>query len=466
MALWKDVGGIRRRGARPKFTAAMPSEYEEKILDALKLWEGKLVRNQMKYRYYCGKNVLKDFGISIPPQLLDIETVVGWPQKAVDAMAVRSRFDGFKATDEVTQAALDAISERSRLRVKYRQAAQSALIHSCCFATVTVDESGSPRIDLYSAEQAAARWDEAKGRIAYGIVIDEFKDGIPTMITLHDEDAVIRTWDTGLGFWDYSVEHIGMGRPTIESLAYRPTFRRPFGQSRISRAVMSLTDSAVREALRTEVSAEFFTSPQKYLLGIDPNAFAETTRWEAYIGNIMAVSRDENGDLPQFGQLAQGSMQPHTDYMRALAARFSGETNVPISTLGIIHDQPASAEAIYAASEPLIIECEDFNDNARDTLKTIAAMALAVIADRPLDELDAASLDFTANFRNPAVPSIVSMADANVKLAAAVPNYAGTDVFWKNVGFAEDMRREVESEIDEKASAAAQNAAMTAIFGA
>lgn len=468
MSLWQNLGGYRhRRGTAPKFSDAIPQEYADMIEDALDLWESKLFRNQIKYRYYCGKNVLKDFGISIPPQLLNIETVVGWPQKAVDALAVRSRFDGFKAADEEVQGVLDAISERSRLRTKYRQAAQSALIHSCCFATVTMDEFGSPRIDLYSAEQAAARWDEAKGRIAYGIVIDEFsKDGVPTKITLHAEDAVVRTWDTGAGFWDYEVEPIAMGRPTIESLAYRPTFRRPFGQSRITRAVMSITDSAVREALRTEVSAEFFTSPQKYLLGASEDAFQRTTRWEAYIGNIFAVGRDENGDVPQFGQLAQGSMQPHTDYMRALAARFSGETNVPISTLGIIHDQPASAEAIYAASEPLIIDCEDFNDNARDTLKTIASMALAVIADEPLSGLDADILDFTANFRNPAVPSIVSMADANVKLAAAVPSYAGTDVFWKNVGFAEDTRKEVEQEIAEKESAAAQNAAMTAIFGA
>lgn len=29
-------------------------------------------------------------------------------------------------------------------------------------------------------------------------------------------------------------------------------------------------------------------------------------------------------------------MQPHIDYMRSLAARFSGETNVPLSELGVV----------------------------------------------------------------------------------------------------------------------------------
>lgn len=431
----------------PQFGSDLPEEYVEMITNALNVWRGKLSRNALRRRYYNGKNVLKDFGISIPPSLLNVETVVGWPQKAVDSMAVRCRFDGFKSPDADVQVMLDEISRRSRLNTKFRQAAESTLIHSCSFATVTIDEERNPRIDFYSAEQAAAVWNDVAGRIEYGIVLDMFDNGAPTMLTLYTTDVVIRAWDTGIGYWDWSYEPISMGRPTMVSLSYRPTFARPFGQSRITRAVMSITDSAVRESLRTEISAEFFTSPQKYLLGADRDAFEQTTKWEAYIGNIFAVGRDENGDLPQFGQLSQGSMQPHTDYMRSLAARFSGETNVPISTLGVIHDQPASAEAIYAANEPLIIECEDFNDGARETLRTIALMALAAELDTPLAELENRYKDFTVNFCNPAMPSIVSQTDAMVKIAATVPGFAGTDTFWEQIGFPEDMRRKVENEI-------------------
>lgn len=431
----------------PRFGSDMPEEYRDMIVDALGLWRAKLARNLLRYRYYNGKNVLKDFGISIPPSLLNVETVVGWPQKAVDSMAVRCRFDGFKSPDPEVQAMLDGISKRSRLNVKFRQATESTLIHSCSFATVTLDVDGKPRVDFYSAERAAARWDDVAGRIAYGIVIDEFDNGTPSVLTLYTSEVVIRAWDTTSGYWDWGYVPIGMGRPTMVSLSYRPTFAKPFGQSRITRAVMSITDSAVREALRTEISAEFFTSPQKYLLGADRDAFEQTTKWEAYIGNIFAVGRDENGDLPQFGQLSQGSMQPHTDYMRSLAARFSGETNVPISTLGVIHDQPASAEAIYAASEPLIIECEDFNEGARDSLRTLALMALAAEVDAPIADLDDRYRDFTVNFANPAMPSIVSQTDAMVKLAAVVPGFAGTDTFWEQIGFSEDMRKKVENEI-------------------
>ena len=451
---WRTVGTIMPvfNIGKIEFGRDFPEEYAYMINELLNVWAAKLWRNQIKYRYYDGKNVLKDFGISIPPSLLNVETVVGWPQKAVDAMAVRSRFDGFTAIDPEVQAILDGIAAFSRIRVKYRQAVQSTLIHSCCFATVTMDDN-RPRIDLYSAENASAVWDDAKGRIAYGMVINEFTEGAPSKVTLHCEDAVVTAWDTGAGFWEWSIEPIAMGRPTMDVFTYRPTYRKPFGQSRITRAVMSITDSAVREALRAEISAEFFTSPQKYLLGVDKDVFDAKPRWSAYLGAIMAVSKDSDGDIPKFGQLPQGSMQPHTDYFRSLAARFSGETNVPISTLGVIHDNPASAEAIYAASEPLIIECEDFNDGARETLRTLALMAIAGAVDVPMYELDERYYDFTPNFRNPAMPSIVSQTDAMVKLASVVDGFAGTDVFFEQVGFSEDMRRKAENEIRRNQSA-------------
>ena len=445
---WRSIASVPAPIPQPlRFGSDFPSEWAYMLNDLMDLWASKLWRNRVRMRYYNGKNVLKDFGISIPPQLLNVETIVGWPQKAVDTMAVRCRFDGFTANDVDAQAMLDGITNRSRLRVKYRQATQSTLIHSCSFATVTMDDDGKSRIDFYDAEHAAARWDDAKGRIAYGMVIEGFTDGMPSEMTLYTDDAAVHVWLTTGNWWDWDAEPYSMGRPTIEAFAYRPTLKKPFGQSRINRAVMSITDSAVREALRTEISAEFFTSPQKYLLGADPNAFENKTKWEAYIGNIFAVGRDENGDLPEFGQLAQGSMQPHTDYMRSLAARFSGETNVPISTLGVIHDQPASAEAIYAASEPLIIECEDFNDSARDSLRTLALMCLAGELDVPLDSLDERFTDFMPDFRNPAMPSVVSQTDAMVKIASVVPGFAGTDVFFEQIGFAEDMRKKAENEI-------------------
>ncbi|MCL2757346.1 MAG: hypothetical protein FWD43_04635 [Coriobacteriia bacterium] len=229
------------------------------------------------------------------------------------------------------------------------------------------------------------------------------------------------------------------GRPLMEPLRYRPSIDRPFGKSRISGAVMSITDSAVREALRTEVSAEFFTAPQRYLLGADEEAFNKP-KWTQYITSIFLASRDENGEVPTYGQLPQMSMQPHLDYSRQLAASFAGETSIPISSLGVIHDNPSSAEAIHAAREDLIIEAEGLNITNGVALRNIGLLILAIMQDKRVADLDEIEKTITPIFRNPEKPSRVSQADAIVKQAAAIPWIAETEVALEELGYTDDQR--------------------------
>lgn len=455
MTSWTEIGRVPALQAPAKpmvFADEVPQEWADMLAVCIAIRNDKLMGNQVRNQYYEGDNVLKSLQISIPPSLANVQTVVGWPQKAVDALATRSRFDGFVCADPEAEATLRRIADECALTRQYRQIVQSELIYSCAFVTVSRGGEGEPDVvlQLRGAEMASAVWDSRRGRIAYGMTIDAVDDdGAAIAYSLFTDTHVVH-FDLSLGgLWHMEAVPHNCGRPTMEVFAYRPTEKKPFGQSRITKAVMSITDSAVREALRTEISAEFFTAPQKYLLGADADAFAGKTKWEAYIGTIFAVGRDENGDVPQFGQLSQGSMQPHVDYMRSLAARFAGETNVPISQLGVIHDNPASAEAIYAANEPLIIEAEDLNDGNRIALQNIARMAIATAAGVPLADLTEDQRDVVAIFKSPAMPSIVSQTDAMIKLASAKPEFAETEVFWEQVGFAEDTRRRLLAEMSE-----------------
>lgn len=423
------------------------------VEELFEIWNDRLPGNVVRRRYYDGENVLKDLGISIPPPLKNVETVVGWPKKAVTSMASRSRFDGFTVGDDDMQAEVDGLVQSTRLKRKYKQAVESELIAGCDFITLSKGDAGEPPVIIttHSAENCAAIWDNRLGRISAGFVIMHYyaEKLIPDEIAVYTDEFTLHVDNSGDELV-YEVMYHKLGRPLMEAMAYNPTESKPLGQSRITHAVRSITDSGVREALRTEVSAEFFTSPQKYLLGVDGDPYENTTRWEAYIGNIFTVGQTEDGTTPQFGQLSQGSMQPHTDYMRALAARFSGETNVPVSQLGVIHDNPSSADAINQANEPLIMEVQDLNDFNNDSLVSVIKMALAISRNATLDEFDA--LDIVANFRNPLMPSIASQADAMVKIASVVPDFASTEVFWEMVGLSEDMRQKVVQQMDANAN--------------
>lgn len=422
-------------------------ELRNLLEELLFIWRSNLDKNRLKRKYYDGENVLKDLGIAIPPPLQNVETVVGWPKKAVSALASRVIFDGFTASDEEISNVLDEIVETSQLKRKCRQAIESELIIGCDFITLSrgEDDEAPVIIITHSAQHAAAKWDNRLGDISSGVVIMDYLKAQPSEVALYTEDNTYHIELVG-DFVEVEEHPHRMGRPLMVALAYNPTEDKPLGQSRITSAVRSITDSAVREALRTEISAEFFTTPQKYLLGGDGTEFDDKPKWEAYIGSIVAFTKTEDGDTPKFGQLSQGTMQPHIDYMRSLGARFSGETNVPISQLGIIHDNPSSAQAIYAASEPLIIEAENLIADNSDSLITLAKLAYCIYKDLEFLQI-ANELKISAKFRSPVMPSIASQADAMVKIASVVDGFAKTEVFWEMLGFDEDRTSRLQQQL-------------------
>ena len=430
------------------------------VRDLLDVWRRKRKRNALRSAYYSMHRRPRELGISVPPNLRSLEQVIGWPAKAVDALAARSQFDGFVSDDGDAQASLQRLVSANGLKRAYRKAVISELKHSCSFLTVTAGEDGEPPVvRCYPATGASALWSPERNRIASGLVVVDYdsrpnRQHLPTWVNVFTDDAVIRVRFDGRVWRAEYLEH-GMGRCLMEPLAYDATLERPFGKSRISRAVMNITDDAMRESLRSEVSAEFFTSPQKYLLGADKEALGGESKWDAYIGSIFAVSKDEFGETPQFGQLAQGSMQPHSDYMRMLAARFSGETDVPISSLGVVSDNPSSAEAIYAAKEDLVVDAQNLNADNGEALRNVAVMALAIERGTDFRSADERSCAVQARFRNPAMPSVVSQSDAVTKMIASMPWLADSDVALEEYGFSDDQIQRLRGDRDKsKANAA------------
>lgn len=424
---------------------------EGKLRKLVQVWNQKLSRNQLKTRYYEAKEGLKNLGIAIPEQFTNIDTVIGWPAKAVDGLQARSVFDGFVYKGQENKT-LERIVMDNDLFLSYEQAVQNELINSCVFASVSRGEGDEPPtiVNFHSAEAASALWNYRKKRIDWGLVVadiesdDKIGKSYIKEVHLHCDYAVFVIRKIGRR-WVAEKKPHNLGRPLMEAMAYRPSLKRPFGKSRITRTVMSITDCAVRSRLRAELGSEFYTTPQKYLMGADDDAF-DKPRWESYIGYIFTATRDEDGNTPTYGQLPQASMLPHTEYMRDLAAQFSGETSIPMSSLGVVHDNPASAEAIYAAKEDLVIEAQSLNRTNGAALETIAKIALCVESGTGFYDAEGEMDGIHAHFKNPAMPSVVSQADAMVKLASVAPWIAETEYFLEEMGIDDASRARLISE--------------------
>lgn len=115
---------------------------------------------------------------------------------------------------------------------------------------------------------------------------------------------------------------------------------------------MYLQNLAKRTLERSEVSAEFYSFPQKYILGLDPEA-EEIDKWNATISSMLRFDKDEDGDSPTLGQFSQQSMGPFTEQLKAAASIFAGETGLTMDDLGFSTDNPSSSEAIKASHESL-----------------------------------------------------------------------------------------------------------------
>lgn len=434
---------------KPQVSGLSPAE--QLLLDELfDVWILKREKNVLKTKYYEGKNLLKDLGISIPPVLRSVRTNVDWPAKAVDALSVRSAFDGY-IFDDSEETGLEQILLDNDFGNLYSMATTSELVHSCSFLTVSKGGDYDPPVVLsaYSAENASAVWDYRKKRIKAGMAIidvDKAKD-VVTAFNLYTDKETIEVSLSGKNWQTNRVPH-KMNRPLMEPLRYRPSINRPFGKSRISPTVRNLTDSVVRALLRAEIASEFFTTPQRYLIGADDSVIESVmeNRWKAYVGNIFAVGLGQEDERPQYGQLQQMSMQPHIEYIRSLGALFAGATGIPISSLGIIHDNPASAEAIYAAKEDLVIEAESLNTTNGTALRNIGLMSLAISNASTVQTLTDNQRTLRVKWRPTDKPSIVSAADAMVKTAAAAPWIAETEVFLEALGFDDSTCRRLMSD--------------------
>ena len=418
-------------------TVSMPSpnavrpEDRELVAELFNNLQVKAGRNRLRRRYYDYKPALRDLGISTPPQMQGLDVVVGWPAKAVDAMARRTVLDGFEFLDgtDIDSTGLPLIFESNRMDSTTPQAHASALIHALSYVFVTPgsDSTQPIVISVQSAERASGKWDNRTRRLTAALsVVDVDASGVASAFNLYRPNETVHYVRDGHR-WDVHVWSHNLGMP-VEPLVYRATLDRWAGSSRISRPVMALTDSAVRTLLRTEVSAEFYNAPQRYVLGADQDAFGGKTGWEVTLGRMLALSRDEEGQLPSIGQFQQQSMEPNISQLRMLAQMFASETSLPLRSLGIVGDNPESAEAIMEANKELELEIRHWEQSSLSP----AWKRVAVLALRMAGVDSEAGLSSLATLRprwaDPTTVSRIAAADAFVKVASAVPGLGDSRV--------------------------------------
>ncbi len=377
-------------------------------------------RVNLRYKYYEMKNSIKDLSKMTPPNMKWITACLGWCGKSVDSLADRLVFKEF-ANDNFD---LNYIFQMNNPDTLFDSAILSALISSCCFIYISPDDEDFPRLQVIDGANATGIIDPITGLLREGYAVLE-RDKY-NKVKLEAYFTPERTDYISKGVVELSIPNAAP-YPLLVPIIFRPDAVREFGHSRISRAQMSIVQSALRTIKRSEISAEFYSFPQKYILGLSEDA-EEMDKWKATMSSMLTFTKDEEGDSPKVGQFAQQSMSPYIEQFRMFASLFAGETGLTLDDLGFVSDNPSSAEAIKASHENLRLAARKAQRTFGSGFLNVGYLSACVRDDfayerkqfyltkpiwEPIFEPDAAMLS--------------QIGDGIIKINQAVPGYFNTD---------------------------------------
>lgn len=410
--------------------------------------------NETLKDYYDGNVSVSDYGVTAD---IENDQTCHWPQKSVDALADRIRLESLSVPDG-DQSTLDSIVRTNDLIANYNRHVAVKLLYGCMAATVNRKKDGHALVRFHSAETFTAlpSPDFTDGVVAGGLAIARrertpWSDGlmVPTVVNLHTPHNVGEFRQVDNGQWTYEHGEIREELPTLYVFAHNSIGTlSPFGRTRITQFVRTLTDDAIRCMWHMQVSGAFYSMAKLYMTGLTDEQFDAVmeNKSKYQLSRLLALTVGADGQNPNVGQLSGNSPQPFIDELRALACQFSGATGVPLNSLGIVQDNPSSAEAIQAAREDICLVAERDIEADKATLRRVMQAAMAIEKNTTVDGLDAADADIMASFASPMLYSLSSRTDAAIKIAAVDEGFAGSKPFHEMVGFDEATTARLESD--------------------
>ena len=305
-------------------------------------------RGLLRYRYYSSKENNRYPSITISPEYQRMyRSASGWSAKAVNELADRLVVRGL-SNDYYS---LQEIFDMNNPDVFFDSAITSALIVSCSFVYISKSpDTDIPRLQVIDGTNATGILDPTTNLLTEGYAVlerDKYNEPkveayfIPGTTSIYVDGKLSATETTNAPYC------------ALVPIIHRPDADRPFGRSRITRSAMYYQDFAKRTLERSEVTAEFYSWPQKYVTGLDPDAEVEFSAQKATIDSFLAFYSDANGKAPTLGQFSSSGMNQFNDQMKTIASGFAGETGLTLEDMGFPTSNPSSAESIKASHESL-----------------------------------------------------------------------------------------------------------------
>lgn len=432
-----------------KITIPQLSDSENAILNRLiEQLNGKRRRNLLRSAYYDGRKARGLVGSIIPPQYQNLGLALGWAAKGVDGLKRRCILEKMVWSDgDLSALGMQSLVDSNFLLTEIAQAETDSLIHGVSYLVNTRGGYGEPTslVHSKSALDATGEWNNRTRKLDNLISVTSRHDDKITGFVLYLDGLTISA-ERVADVWSAERSEHPWGVPA-EPLVYRPRASRRMGHSRITRAVMSTQDAALRALVRLEAHMDIYAIPKMILLGADESIFKDAAgnqkaSWQVALGRIFALPDDDDpqaanprADVKQF---AAESPEPHLAHLNALAKIMARETDLSDADFALTDmANPTSADSYSEARENLLAEAEGATDDWSVSIRRTVTRALAI--QNGFDAIPESWHSIEPKWRSPMYLSRSAAADAGAKQIGAVPWLAETEVGLELLGLDEQQ---------------------------
>lgn len=413
---------------------------------------------QDKYEYYDADNDIRDYGISTPAKMVHLRPGIGWASRAINTLSDRVVFEGFVNDKFGINQYLESING---LRV-INNTKHDTYIGGCAFVAVSDDPESDKKILVpFTAAEATGCVNQTTGLLDSGLAVTRWGKPEPKGKMKGKRfapvDYLVFTPVFTAVFVERQIIEIipnPTGRTLLHPLTRRSSAAKPLGKSRLSNTVRRIIQEVGRLKRREEIAEEFYSLPQRYINGLAEGAKKDPAL-DSAIGKVWTITKDDEGEKPEIGQLAQMSIDQFETAKKDKARDFCAETGLTLRNLGYETANPSSAESLVAMSDDLLLEATNSQEEMGRQIKEICiTLRLA------LDENDVVPdglRGIVPAWKPVFQVDIGQVGDGVFKLFESMPELAGTIAGYRFLGIS----------IKEAEELAAKRAASTAgsVFG-
>jgi hypothetical protein len=396
---------------------------------------------------------------------------VNIPRLVVTSIAERLRITGFDGAD--AEAVWQAWGDND-LDLHTSQAHAEALLFGRSYAFVWANPDGSPRVSIESARQCAVLADPGTRQITSAV--KRWRTGTSTeaMLLLPDRVEHYRAsaGATSGGFNLVDVQDNPLGVvPVVQLLNHDrlPITWGPFGIDEVAFPDRLLIGSAAHSEIwdviplanalnkviaDALVTSEYVGRPRRWATGIELMELPQLDRDGQPVldgdGNPVIVTANpitessrmavsENSEA-KFGQLDGARLDGYAALASVLIQQISAVSALPQHYLGVMSNQPPSADALRAAEASLVARCEEKQRSFGKAWQQVARLMMAV-----QNGADPSQVEISVNWAPADESSQAQEADSTVKLfqAGLLPaSYA-----LRKLGYTDDEIEQIRADI-------------------